>query len=286
MVLSDVSIKRPVFATVISLMLVVLGFASIMKLPVREYPAIDPPIVSITTVYRGASNEVVESRVTEIIEAAVAGIEGVRSINSNSREERSNVTIEFRLGRDIDAASADVRDRVARVLSRLPTGVEQPVIAKVDSDARAIIWFSLSSDQMSQLELSDYAARYLRDRLSIVPGVASVSISGERRISMRIWLDRTALAARGLTVEDVETAIRRQNIELPGGRIESTQRELTVKTDTRLTTPDQFRNIIVVNRGGTLVRLSEVARVEIGAEDDRSEMRANGRTSIGLGVLR
>ncbi len=286
MVLSDISIKRPVFATVISLMLVVLGIASVMKLPIREYPAIDPPIVSVTTVYRGASNEVVESRVTELVEQAVAGIEGVRNITSTSREERSSVTIEFRLGRDIDAAAADVRDRVSRVISRLPTGVEQPVISKVDSDARAIISFSLSSDQFSQLELTDYAARYLRDQISIVPGVASVSIYGERRLSMRIWLDRTALAARGLTVEDVETAIRRQNVELPGGRIESTQRELTVKTDSRLTTAQQFRDIIVVNRGGVLVRLSEVARVEVGAEDERNELRANRRTSIGMGILR
>jgi multidrug efflux pump len=286
MVLSDVSIKRPVFASVISLMLVVLGFAALTKLSIREYPAIDPPIVSVTTVYKGASNEVVESRVTEIIEAAVSGIEGVRQITSQSREERSSVTIEFRLGRDIDGAAADVRDRVSRVLGRLPTGVETPVIAKVDSDARAIIWFTLASTQFNQMELSDYAARYIRDRLSIVPGVASVTISGERRISMRVWIDRAALAARSLTVDDVERAIRSQNVELPGGRIESTARELTVKTDSRLSTPQQFREIIVANRAGTLVRLGEVARVEVAAEDDRGEIRANRNTSIGLGILR
>ena len=302
MVLSDTSIKRPVFASVISLMLVVLGIAALMRLPIREYPAIDPPIVSVTTIYRGASNEVVESRVTELIEGAVSGIEGVKQITSQSREERSSVVIEFRLGRDIDAASADVRDRVSRVLGRLPTGVETPVIAKVDSDSRPIVWFTLSSERLNQIELSDYATRYLRDRLSIVPGVASVFISGERRISMRIWLDRSALAARGLTVEDVETAIRRQNVELPSGRIESNVRELTVKTDSRLSTPQQFNEIIVARigsptagpagsattgtGGATLVRLGEVARVEVGAEDDRSAMRANRRTSIGMGVLR
>src|SRR5262249_12540284 len=163
------------------------------KLPIREYPAIDPPIVSITTVYRGASNEVVESRVTEIIEGAIAGIEGIKSITSTSREERSNVNIEFRLARDIDAAAADVRARVSRVLSPLPTGVDTPVIAKVDSDQRSIVNFSLISTQFNQLELSDYAARYLKDQLSIVPGVASVNVYGERRPSMRIWLDRVAL---------------------------------------------------------------------------------------------
>ncbi|MBL8805498.1 MAG: efflux RND transporter permease subunit [Rhodospirillales bacterium] len=286
MLLSDVSIQRPVFATVISLMIVVLGIASFSRLPVREYPAIDPPIVSVTTVYKGASNQVVETRVTEIVEAAVAGIEGVKEIRSNSREERSNVTIEFRLDRNIDAASADVRDRVARVRSKLPDGIEDPVVAKVDGDQRAIVWFTLASDRYSQLELTDYAKRNIVDRLGIVPGVAQVSISGERRFSMRVWLDRQALAARGLTVDDVETSILRQNVELPSGRIESTQRELTVKTDSRLSTPEQFRDIVVATKQGYPIRLGEVAKVEIGAEDERSGIRANGKTSIGIGIVR
>jgi multidrug efflux pump len=286
MVLSDVSIKRPVFATVLSLLLVVLGVAAFQKLPVREYPAIDPPIVSVTTIYKGASNTVVESRVTEIIEGAVAGIEGVKAITSNSREERSQVSIEFRLDRDIDAASADVRDRVARVRSRLPDGVDDPLIAKVDGDQRAIVWFTLVSDRYNQLELTDFARRNLVDRLSIVPGVAQVNISGERRFSMRVWLDRQALAARALTVEDVENAIRRQNIELPSGRIESTQRELTVKTDSRLSTVEQFNNVVVAARPGYLIRLGEVAKVEVGPEDERSGLRANGQTAVGLGILR
>jgi multidrug efflux pump len=286
MVLSDVSIKRPVFATVISLLIVVLGLAAYVRLPVREYPAIDPPIVNVTTVYKGAANQVVESRVTELIEAAVAGIEGVRTITSNSREERSSVSIEFRLGRDIDGASADVRDRVARVRARLPDGVDDPIIAKVDGDQRAILWLTLASDRYSQLELTDYARRNIVDRLSIVPGVAQVNISGERRYSMRVWIDRQALAARQLTVEDVETAIRRQNVELPSGRIESTQRELTVKTDSRLSNPEQFRNIVVANRQGYQIRLGEVSRVEIGPEDERSGIRANGKTAIGVGIVR
>ncbi|MFN8759680.1 MAG: efflux RND transporter permease subunit [Tagaea sp.] len=286
MVLSDVSIKRPVFATVISLLIVVLGLAAYQRLPVREYPAIDPPIVNVTTVYKGASNQVVESRVTELIESAVAGIEGVRGIVSQSREERSSVSIEFRLGRDIDAASADVRDRVARVRARLPDGVDDPIIAKVDGDQRAILWLTLASDRYSQLELTDYARRNIVDRLSIVPGVAQVNISGERRYSMRVWLDRQALAARQLTVDDVETAIRRQNVELPSGRIESTQRELTVKTDSRLSTPEQFRDIVVTTRQGYQIRLGEVARVEVGSEDERSGIRANGKTAIGIGIVR
>ncbi len=286
MILSDVSIKRPVFATVISLMLVVLGLAAFLKLAIREYPAIDPPIVSVTTIYKGASNEVMESRITELIESTVAGIEGVKTITSQSREERSQVSIEFRLDRDVDAAAADVRDRVARIQSRLPDGADLPIVAKVDSDARAILWFTLSSDRQSQMELTDYARRYLVDRLSIVPGVASVFISGERRYSMRIWLDRQALAARGLTVDDVEAAIKRQNVELPSGRIESTQRELTVKTDSRLATPEEFRAIVVATRSGYPIRLGEVARVEVGPEDERGELRANGRTAIGMGIVR
>jgi multidrug efflux pump len=286
MVLSDVSIKRPVFASVISLLIVVLGLAAYMRLPVREYPAIDQPIVNVTTVYKGASNQVVESRVTELVEAAVAGIEGVRTITSQSREERSSVSIEFRLGRDIDGASADVRDRVARVRARLPDGADDPVIAKVDGDQRAILWLTLASDRYSQLELTDYARRNIVDRLSIVPGVAQVNISGERRYSMRVWIDRQALAARQLTVEDVETAIRRQNVELPSGRIESVARELTVKTDSRLSNPEQFRNIVVANRQGYQIRLGEVARVEVGPEDERSGIRANGKTAIGVGIVR
>jgi multidrug efflux pump len=286
MILSDVSIKRPVFATVLSLILVVLGLAAGSRLPVREYPAIDPPIVSVTTIYKGASNEVMESRITELVEAAVAGIEGIKTISSISREERSNVTIEFHLTRDVDDAAADVRDKVSRIISRLPEAAELPVISKVDSDARAIVWFTLNSERMSQMELTDYARRYLVDRLSIVPGVASVFISGERRFAMRIWLDRQALAARGLTVADVEQAITRQNVELPSGRIESSLRELTVKTDSRLATPEQFQAIVVAARGGYQIRLGEVAKVEVAAEDERSEMRANRRTSIGLGIVR
>ncbi|MFM8680951.1 MAG: efflux RND transporter permease subunit [Alphaproteobacteria bacterium] len=286
MVLSDVSIKRPVFATVISLVVLVLGLAAFTKLPVREYPAIDPPIVSVTTVYKGASNEVMESRITELVESVVSGIEGVRAITSQSREERSQVVIEFRIDRNVDAAAADVRDRVARIRARLPEAAENPVVAKVDSDARSIVFFSMTSDRMNQMELTDFARRNLVDKLSIVPGVAQVQISGERRFAMRIWLDRAALAARALTVADVENAIKRQNIELPSGRIESTQREFTVKTDSRLQTPEEFRAIVVTTRSGYPVRIGEIARVEVAPEDDRSEMRTNGRTAVGLGILR
>ncbi len=286
MVLSDISIKRPVFATVLSLMLIVLGIASLSKLPIREYPAIDPPVVSVTTTYRGASAAVVDTQITEIIEAAVAGIEGVKIITSQSRDERSQVTLEFRLTRDVDAASNDVRDRVARALARLPEQADTPVVQKVDGDARPILWVALVSDQLSPMELTEVARRRFADRLAIVDGVAQVLVLGERKPSMRIWLDRQALASRGLTVQDVEDAIRRENVELPGGRIESQARELTVRTDTRMNRPEQFRSLVLARSGGAQVLLGHVAEVEVAPEDTRGEYRINGRPGIGLGVLR
>jgi multidrug efflux pump len=287
MVLSDISIKRPVFATVISLMLIVLGLASLFKMPIREYPKIDPPIIQIVTTYRGASAPVVDNQITEILEGAVAGIEGIKSIQSQSRDERSQITLEFRLTRDVDSAANDVRDRVARALARLPEQADTPIVQKVDGDSRPILWIALGSETLSPLDLTDVARRRIVDRLAIVEGVAQVLIQGERRFSMRVWLDRQALAARGLTVQDVEEAIRRENVELPGGRIESTARELTVRTDSRMSTPDQFRQVVVARgSGGAQVLLGEVARIEVGPEDARGGYRINGRPAIGLGVLR
>jgi len=287
MVLSDVSIKRPVFAMVLSLLLLVLGLFAMQRMPVREYPKVDPPVIQITTTYRGASAPVVDSQITEIIESAVAGIEGVKIISSQSRDERSQVTLEFQLSRDVDAAANDVRDRVARALARLPEQADTPIVAKVDGDSRPILWIALSSDELSPLDLTDIARRRIVDRLAIVEGVAQIIISGERRFAMRIWLDRQALAARNLTVQDVEDAIRRENVELPGGRIESTARELTVRTDTRMSRPEEFRELVIARGpGGAQVRLGEVARIEVGAEDERGVYRINGRPAIGLGVLR
>jgi multidrug efflux pump len=262
------------------------GLASLMQMPVREYPAVDPPVVSVNTVYRGASNEVIESRITEVIEGAVAGLEGIRTITSESRNDRSGVTIEFNVSRSPEAAASDVRDAVSRVIGRLPDGVDTPVVRKVDANAGAIMWISVTSSSLDALELSDFLRRVFVDRLATVEGVANVNIGGERRFAMRIWVDRGALAARGLTVQDVETAIRRQNVELPGGRIESSQRELTVKTDSRLSTPEEFSRVIVSNKNGYLVRLGEVARVEVGPEDARFEFYQGGRTAIGLGIVR
>jgi multidrug efflux pump len=286
MQLSDVSIERPVFASVLSLLLIVGGFAALFGLPVREYPAIDPPIVSVTTVYRGASNEVIENRITEIVEGAIAGIEGVKQITSQSQNDRSNVTIEFTVARDPDAAAADVRDRVSRILSRLPEGSQAPIVARVDANAFAMMWIGVTASNLSALEMTDFLRRNVIDRLSTVPGVANVNLSGERRYAMRIYLDRAALAARGITAQDVEAAIRRQNVDLPGGRLTSVERELTVKTDSRLSNREDFDRLIISNRNGYLVRLGEVARVEVGPQDDRFEFYAVGKTGLGLGIIR
>lgn len=286
MQLSDVSIQRPVFASVISLLLCVAGIAGLMSLPVREYPQIDPPIVSVSTAYKGASNEVIESRVTEVIERAVAGIEGITNISSFSQNDRSNISIEFNVNRDPDAAAADVRDRVGRVLARLPEGADTPIIQRVDSNAQAILWIGVTSTNLDAMELTDFLRRVIVDRLATVPGVASVNVGGERRYAMRISIDRTALAARGVTVQEVEAAIKRQNVDLPGGRLTSSQRELTVKTDSKLSNREEFANIVIATRNGYQVRLGEVAKVEIRAEDERFEFFASGKTAIGLGIIR
>jgi multidrug efflux pump len=286
MVLSDVSIKRPVFATVLSLVLIIFGLFALRTMSVREYPDIDPPVVSVNTIYRGASAEIIESKITQVIEDAVAGIEGIRAITSTSREESSSVSIEFNLTRNVDAAANDVRDKVSRVLARLPDEADPPTIAKTEADARPIIYIALFSDRLSLLELTDYADRYLVDQMSIVDGVASVNIYGARRYAMRVHLDRMAMAARNVTVQDIEEAIRRQNVELPSGRVESSMREFTVRAESGLRTAQQFGNIVLREQDGYLLRLNEVAKVELGAEDDRTEQRVNGVTAVGLGIIR
>jgi multidrug efflux pump len=285
MIISDYSVKRPVFASVISMLLIILGLASMMQLPVRQYPDVDAPVVSIETRYRGASAEVVETKVTQIIEDRIAGIEGIEKLTSNSRDERSDIRVEFSLDRDVEAAANDIRDRVSRVVNQLPTEADPPEIAKVDSRNRPVMYLNLTSDRMNGLEITDYADRYLVDRFSTVPGVARVRISGSRRYAMRIWLSRESLAARGLTVADVESALRSENIELPAGRLESKDREFTLRTDTGFNTEEDFKKL-VIGRGvdGQAVRLGEVADVRIGAENDRNVARANGVPAVSLGM--
>jgi multidrug efflux pump len=285
--ISDISVRRPVLASVVSMLLVVFGLLSFRNLPLRELPDIDPPIVSIETAYVGAAASVVESRVTRIIEDRVAGVEGIRTISSASQDGRSQISIEFELERDIEAAANDVRDRLGRIVDNLPDEVDPPEVFKVDADEQVIMWFNLSSKVLGPLELTDYADRFLVDRLSVLDGVARVVIGGERRYAMRIWLDRVAMAARELTVADVEAALRAENVELPAGRLESRARDLTVRVERGYQTAGDFEQLVVA-RGddGHLIRLGEIARAEVGPEDWRTEFRGNGEPQVGLGIVK
>jgi len=286
MVLSSLSINRPVLATVMSLMIVLLGVIAFDRLPIREYPNIDSPVMSVRTVYQGASASVIESQITQPLEDSLSGIEGVRSIKSVSREEVSQITVEFLRERDPEAAANDVRDRVARVRGRLPEAAEDSVVAKIEADAQAIIWLAFSSDRQGPLEISDYADRIVADQLKTLPGVASVIIGGERRYAMRVWLDAQRLAAYGLTVQDVESALRAQNVELPAGRIEGGMREFTVQAATDLKTPEEFAGVIIRQAGDAAVRIRDVGRVELGAADERNVIRVNGLPAVGLGIVK
>jgi multidrug efflux pump len=269
-----------------SLMLILIGIISYTRLSVREYPNIDPPVISVRTVYPGASAEIIESQVTEPLEGSLAGIEGIRTMKSVSREEVSQITVEFLLERDPEAAANDVRDRVARVRGLLPDEVDEPVVAKIEADAFPIIWIAFSSERHNQMEITDYADRYVKDRLQTLPGVATVMIGGERRYAMRLWLDRERLAAYRLTPQDVEDALRKQNVEVPSGRIESRMREFSVLTETDLRTPEEFNQMIIQQVNGYPVRLKDVGYAEISAADERNAVRVNGKPAVGLGVVK
>ncbi len=286
MTLSDLSIHRPVLATVMSLMIILVGIMSFQRLSVREYPKIDQPMVSVRTVYPGASAEVIESQITQPLEDSLSGVEGIKTMKSVSREQVSQISIEFVIERDPEDAANDVRDRVARVRSRLPEEAKDPVVAKVEADAQAILWMRLSSDRHDPLQITDYADRFIIPRFQVLTGVASVIIGGERRYAMRIWLDRDRLAAYRLTPQEVEEALRRQNVEVPAGRIESQQREFTVLTVTDLRTPDQFNKLIIKEINGYPVRLQDVGEAKVGPEDERNIVRANGDPAVGLGVVK
>ena len=285
--LSDLSVKRPVFAMVLALMLVAFGALSFKELAVREYPDISPPIISVMTTYAGASAAVVENRLTQVIENEISGIEGAKTITSRSSDGVSSVSIEFDLDRNIDEAANDVRDRVSRVVRRLPEGVDPPRVAKRDADAQPIMFINLSGAGLSQLELTDYADRYVIDRFAVVPGVSQVTNNSSGRPSMRVWLDRVALAARKLTVTDVENALRRENLELPAGRVDSQDREFQVRVARNYQTVEEFRQLVVAQGAdGHLIRLGEVATVELGPRDPRNIFRANGENAVGMGIVK
>ncbi|MFZ3035302.1 MAG: efflux RND transporter permease subunit [Parvibaculum sp.] len=284
--LSELFIRRPVFATVVALILILVGLVSYERLTVREYPAIDEPVVTITTNYRGASAAVIEREVTQPLEESIAGIEGIEVLSSASRPEQSQVTARFTLETNPDVAASDVRDRVGRVRGNLPTEIDEPIVAKVEADAQPIMFIAFRSNRMSELAMTDYIDRVIKNQIQNQPGVAQVIIFGERLFSMRIWLDRARLAAYGLTAQDVESAVRQQNAEIPSGRIESKDREFTVLAKTALKTPEEFGSIVVKNVNGFQVQLHDVARIEVAAADLRRGSTYNGAPSISIGIVK
>ncbi len=285
MILSNISIRRPVLAWVLNLVILLVGVICYTRLPVRLIPNVDVPVVTVATSYPGANAQVIESQITKPIEDALSGIEGIDFIQSVSRAESSQVTVRFRLDRDADAAASDVRDRVAQARGALPNESNEPIVQKQEADAQPIIYLAFSSDRHSLIEIADFATRVVKDRVQNIPGVAQAQVYGNR-YAMRVWLDPEKLAGVSLTPADVEAALRAQNIEIPAGRVEGRQREFTVLSETDLRTPEQFSQIIVSTANGYLVRLGDVAKVELGADSSRFRARFNGNNAIPLGIVK
>lgn len=287
MIISDLSVKRPVFASVISLLLIAFGLLSFERLPLREYPDIDPPIVTVEVNYPGAPANIVETRITQLIEERIAGVEGIEFIESRSEDGESSVTIEFSVGRDIDSAANDIRDRISGIQDNLPEESEPPEVQKVDSNDDVIIWQNLASDRMTVPELTDYARRYLVDQYSTLNGVARVRVGGGQSYAMRIWLDRQEMAARGITVNDVESALRSENIELPAGSLESEERIFKARIERNFNQPQDFSQLVIAEgANGHLVRLGEIARVELGLTESRLFFRGNEVPMVGIGIVK
>ena len=285
--LSDISVQRPVLATVLAALIVAFGLLALQRLPLQEYPSIDPPIVSVDTRYPGASASVVETRITQVLEDRIAGVSGIQVISSSSQDGRSSINIEFGLDQDIDSAANDIRDRISDAAGNLPDEADPPEVEKADSSSEVVIWLSLSGEGYTMAELTDYANRYLVDRFSIQPGVSRVIIGGGREYAMRVWLDADAMAARGLTAGDVEDALRADNVELPGGSIESSERQFIVRLPRGFATPEDFRSLVLDEADdGYLVRLGDISRVEIGAVEERTIFRGNGTPMVGLGMVK
>ncbi|GAA4880214.1 efflux RND transporter permease subunit [Ferrimonas pelagia] len=285
MILTDVSVKRPVFASVLSILLVAFGLVAFGKLPLREYPNIDVPVVNVSVGYRGASASVIDSRITQRIESQVSGIEGIRNVTANSRDGRASVNIEFNSNRDIDVAANDVRDKVSRI--GLPQEADAPRVTKASGNSDVIMWLNLIAGNMDNLELTDYAKRYIVDRFAVIDGVAEVHMSGSRSYAVRVWLDNEKMAARGLTVADIENVLRSENVELPAGSMESKHLQYSLRVQRSFRDIDDFAKMVVGSgRDDYLVRLADVARVEMVADEDRRIFRANGENVLGLGITR
>ncbi|WP_027967259.1 efflux RND transporter permease subunit [Halomonas halocynthiae] len=287
MQLSELSIKRPVLATVLAALIVAFGILALTRLPLQEYPSIDPPIVSISTSYPGASANVVESRITQPLEDRISGISGIEVISSSSSDGNSRITVEFSLGVDIDAAANDIRDRISGSLDNLPDEADPPEVRKADASSDVVLWLSLSGEDYDISELTDYAERYLSDSLSVQDGVSQVIIGGGHEYAMRVWVDTNALAARGLTVRDIENTLRAENVELPSGSIESKDLQFRLRLPRSFNTPDDFRNLALArDDNGYLVKLGDVAHIEIGAVETRTLFRGNGKAMVGLGMMK
>jgi multidrug efflux pump len=286
--LSDLSVRRPVFAAVAAIILCVIGLAAYTSLPIRELPSVDPPVVSVSTTYRGASAEVIEERITQVIERQVAGIQGIDRVNSSSRDGRSQITITFNLDRDLDAAANDVRDAVSRVTANLPDQADPPQIAKANADASPIIILNLTSTTLDPLQLADYADRYLVERMSTIDGVAQANLFGAKIYAMRIWLDANQMAARGVSVDDVENALNSQNLELPAGSLESASKDFTIRVARSYAKPEDFARLPLrpADASGFVLRLGDVARIEEGANERRRLFRGNGVDQVGIGLTR
>ena len=284
---SEFFIKKPVLCLVITFLLILVGYLSLIDLPLRQYPDIEKSQITIDTRYPGSSSSIVETKITEIIENQISGIEGIKSISSVSREGKSKVNIEFNQDKNIDEAANDVRDAISRIIGRLPKDSDTPEIFKIDSDAQAVMWLNLTSNNLNQMQLTEYAERFLVDRLSVVPGVAKIRISGAKKKSLRIWINPKLLALYNLTVLDIEQVLKEENVEFPAGRLESQTRDFTIRLVSGLTSVEQFKNLIIKKgENNSFVKLSDVAKVEIGPEEPRQLFRGNGEEMIGLGVIK
>lgn len=287
MLLSDLSVKRPVLGTVLNLLIVAFGVVAFFGLPLRELPDVDQPVVSVDTGYRGAASQVVETQITRVIEDQLSGIEGIESISATSRDGRSSINIEFSLDRNLEEATNDVRSAVARARDRLPEDADEPTVAKTEADADPILWYVVTSDRLDRTQLTDFVERTMVDRLSEIDGVANVRVFGQRP-ALRVWLDPEALAARGLTVTDVTGALSTQNLELPAGQIEGQERDYSIRVNRAFQTPEQFARLPLTRAGGgeAVVRLGDVARIERAPEESRRLFRGDGETAVGLGIVR
>ncbi|MBT2556596.1 efflux RND transporter permease subunit [Hymenobacter sp. ISL-91] len=285
MSLSSTSINRPVLALVMSLVIVIFGVIGFRYLSVREYPSVDPPIISVSASYTGASADVIQAQVTEVLEAAINGVPGIKNLTSNSRDGRASIRVEFDLDADLETAANDVRDKVSGVQGRLPRDMDPPTVSKANADSQPVVLSYLTSKERNLLELTDYAINTLRERLQTIPGVSEIRVYGERRYSMRLWLDPVKLSALGVSPVDVQQALARENVELPSGSVQGQATQLTLRTMGRLTSEEEFNNLVIRRDEGSLVRMSDIGYAELYAENDQTLFRVNGVPGVALAVI-